>query len=155
MPDKLRVIVLCLIVCCANSGCATILRGTTQAVEIVTIPPGAKVRAGDQEIVTPGKLILPRIAEHSEITITKDGHIPQSVQVSRQSTHKAWLNLLWFPTAILVGMATYTGSFSGLADAFFLFVGGSVLFPMMDYSSGAVYDLEPERIQTILESEAP
>lgn len=150
MLNFLRVIFLCSLVCGASSGCATLWRDTTQTVEITTIPPGANVRVDDQEIVTPGKLKLPRTAENIEIKITKVGYLPQYAYVSRHTNNSVWLNVFLIPVGVVFGVAATLLFDAAGAIVGLLIFGTPAVGPMIDYRSGAVYNLEPERIEIVL-----
>jgi hypothetical protein len=70
--------------CCAliGGGCQTLSNGGMQAVSIETTPPGAIVEvAGRGTFITPTTISLPRNA-HSTLWITKEGYLPQSVQLT-------------------------------------------------------------------------
>ncbi|MCU0688482.1 MAG: PEGA domain-containing protein [Phycisphaerales bacterium] len=63
-------------------GCQTLSNGGMQAVSIETTPPGAIVEvAGRGTFITPTTISLPRNA-HSTLWITKEGYLPQSVQLT-------------------------------------------------------------------------
>jgi hypothetical protein len=65
-----------------SGGCQTLSNGGMQAVSIETTPPGAIVEvAGRGTFITPTTISLPRNA-HSTLWITKEGYLPQSVQLT-------------------------------------------------------------------------
>ena len=56
---------LCLAAACQLfTGCATVMNGRTQAVNVRTDPPGAICDVGPQRIMTPGVAVLSRKSEH-------------------------------------------------------------------------------------------
>jgi hypothetical protein len=69
---------------CLLSGCATITRGTSNHVQIISDPAGADVRTStNQSCRTPCTLTVSRKDEFF-VTVTKDGYREESVQVKTQ-----------------------------------------------------------------------
>ncbi len=76
--------VVALVLAAGLSGCATIDRGTTDQVHILSEPPGAKATASfGATCVTPCSLDVSRRDEFS-VTIEKAGYEPRSVEVKTQ-----------------------------------------------------------------------
>ena len=66
----------------AFSSCASIINGTRQKVSITTNPPGAMISDGVATYQTPATLDLKRGQDHI-LTITKEGHEPETVRLTR------------------------------------------------------------------------
>ena len=54
------------------SGCALIVQGPRESIDVKSIPPGVLAKAGDRQAITPGELKLKRNKEH-RITFEKEG----------------------------------------------------------------------------------
>ena len=75
---------VCVVAGLAVSGCATITRGTTNQIQIVSEPSGADVRTSlSQVCVTPCTLQVSRKDEFS-LTISKPGYSEENVMVKTQ-----------------------------------------------------------------------
>jgi hypothetical protein len=69
---------LCLSLC----GCATIVNGTAQKIEVSSVPSGADVRVDDKaSYVTPVKLRLERRSDHI-LLFSKEGYEGQTVKMT-------------------------------------------------------------------------
>lgn len=111
----MRKIAAILMLAALSTGCASMIRGTTQEVSINTTPNGANVRLNNgSSCISPCTLTLKR-KNSVNITIEKDGY----------HTH----------TTALV---------PSLAGA------GVVLGGLVDYGTGAVYDLHPNPLHVHL-----
>ena len=73
----ISVFVVALVFC----GCATIISGRHQDVQVISSPSGAKSSTGGQSITTPGSLTLRRDTNHV-ILIEKEGYISETATVS-------------------------------------------------------------------------
>ncbi|MCX8070885.1 MAG: PEGA domain-containing protein [Candidatus Binatia bacterium] len=104
------------------SGCATLISGPTQRVQIVSDPPGAVAKIGVREVTTPATVELSRKTSY-RVTIEKDGYEPAQREISRRTNNQVYWNLL---------------------------AGGMVLGMLVDLSSGAFYELDPPVIQVSL-----
>jgi hypothetical protein len=115
MDTRLWVLV-CLVGCMAlSSGCATMIRGTEQSLQLTSVPPGAKaVISAGQSCITPCALELSR-STSTAVTFEREGCEREMVSV--------------FPT---------------LAGA------GVILGGVIDYGTGAVYNLQPNPVVTNL-----
>jgi hypothetical protein len=101
--------------------------GKTQVVHIESSPPGARatIKPGDQEIATPGDVVLPRKSSYA-VRIEREGHQPASVALVSTSSGSLWRNVVWiFPPACVAG-------------------------PVTDVATGATYDLKPDRVYVTL-----
>jgi hypothetical protein len=112
----------------ALGGCATVTRGTTEKVQVLSDPPGAVVTTsiGKQCAATPCTLEIPRKSELT-MTISKPGYATQTVAVKTKLTSKGG-----------VGMA-----------ANMLLPGGTVGL-VADAVSGAALDHEPNPVSVKL-----
>lgn len=93
------------------SGCATVVRGTEQSLQITSIPPGAKATLGTgQSCITPCALELSQ-STSTVVTFEQDGCERTRISV--------------FPTLAAAGV---------------------VLRGVIDYGTGAVYNLQPNPV---------
>jgi hypothetical protein len=108
------------------SGCATITRGTTEQLTVVSQPAGASVRLSSGLTgVTPATFTVPRKGDLM-VTITKEGYEPTTVTVS---THLAGAG-----TAGFVGNALIGG-----------IIGGGI-----DVATGATLSHQPNPVSVVL-----
>jgi hypothetical protein len=118
---------LCALVLLAlSSGCATIVSGNTQSVDIRTTPPGARVviRSSNglvQEVVSPARVVLHTGAEH-----VVEADVPGYQR-----------------TGALVGKTINWWSILGGPGAFY------------DFVSGSIWDLDPGIFELTLHPAAP
>lgn len=116
----------CLLICLSENGCATIIRGANQSVEITSIPSGASVSIDYQpQGKTPFLTKLSRQDQH-DVKIELPGYHPFEAVISKKIT-KGW---------VLASTALGFG-FVGLA---------------IDLMSGSLYGLSPEQISATLKS---
>lgn len=102
-------------------GCATILVGKYQEVQVLSSPPGAKATTVGQSVTTPGTFTLRRDTNYS-VSIEKDGYFPETVSLTSGLGPTAAGNV------ILGGL-----------------IGGGV-----DAMTGALYKLYPETVNVAL-----
>lgn len=123
--NRAAIILICLLQV-LNSGCASIVKGSQQTVQIETNPPGAIVRDGrtHKESVTPTALVLKKKYEY-EIEVTKPGYKTEYVEIDRHLSGWFWANLLF----------------------------GGIVGMIIDVNNGAGYKLEPEEVHLTLKSE--
>ncbi len=145
-----------------TAGCATIVSGTRQKIDVVTDPPGATASVGPQTVTTPGVLRLPRRSKEIGILVEKPGYATCSVSLKRKQGALTFLNLLGIPAGAAAGTAIGGASATGLAvlgAGAVGFTAGAVLVPAaalaVDYGTGAAYRLEPERVEITLEAAEP
>jgi hypothetical protein len=110
-----------------SSGCATILRGTKQTVSVATRPDDAQIYA-DGNARESGTIALSRGDRHV-VSAERPGYRPASTEVHRR------LCLGWTTVDVLVAIFTFP---FGLAA------------PIVDVATGAIWDLEPERVDLVL-----
>lgn len=114
---------------CAN--CATVTRGTTNNVQIVSEPAEADARLSTgQSCTTPCTVTVPRSQEFT-VVVSKPGFLPQQVEVKTQ----------------VAG-----GGAAGLAGNILL---GGVVGLAADAASGASLDHVPNPVRVTLEPERP
>jgi len=70
---------------CASSGTGGSSGSGLQSVPIISDPTGATARAGDQEITTPGSILVPKGARFLEIHISKEGYETATVVLTPDS----------------------------------------------------------------------
>ena len=147
----------------AAGGCASVLHGSRQKVEVFTDPPGATATAGDQHVTTPGVLTLPRKDKNTEIRIEKDGFASKTVRLDRRTSGLVWLNFIGIPVGVYGGAyagaasSNDNGWFGSLENAGKGAVVGGAAFPgigfLADFQTGAAYRLDPARVVVRLEPE--
>lgn len=96
------------------SGCATIIHGSKERVEVQSEPSGAKVEVdGRPAGTTPVTIRLRRDASHT-IRLYKDLHEPREISIRRKISWWSYLNVLnlYVPGALV---DVITGAFYGLA----------------------------------------
>ncbi|MGI3900857.1 MAG: hypothetical protein ACRYGP_30870 [Janthinobacterium lividum] len=115
----------------ALGGCATLTRGTSDEVAVISEPAGAAVTTslGTGCVATPCTLVVARDAEFT-VTITKTGYASQSVAVATRIS------------SIGVATATENISTAGLGLA-------------VDAATGAVLEHVPNPVSVVLASLSP
>jgi len=104
------------------SSCATIVNGRTQPVTVMSEPPGAQVKIDNIPVgTTPTTMELKRGDVH-QVTIEKDGYVLDNEAVSQSTSG-------WFAGNILLG---------------------GIVGMIVDYSTGAMYNLNPTNISPAL-----
>lgn len=104
------------------TGCATIVKGTTQQIPVASDPPGAEVTADGQLIgQAPVTVTLERKRDHL-ITVSKEGYSQKSIAITKSTGGAVWGNLL----------------------------AGGLIGWGIDATSGAQYNLSPESISVQL-----
>ncbi len=120
---KIISLLLMIMICVAQSGCATIVSSSDQEVRVLSDPPGAKIRVdGMLRGVTPTIVDLERKRRH-QLQIEKEGY-----ETVMRDTGKGfnW----WFVGNILFG---------------------GIIGIIIDFSTGAVYKIKPDEINTALQ----
>ena len=103
MKIKLLYGFLCCLAALAVSGCATMIHGRTQKVFISSAPSGAIAKVDGQIITTPGFVVLNR-KDPCTILLTKEGYLPQTVDLHQQMGGLIWLNLIELVPFCAIGM---------------------------------------------------
>lgn len=81
---NVRLIGVCVGCLLTLGGCATVTRGTTNQVQIVSDPPGAQARTSmGHQCATPCTLTMSRKDEFS-VVVSKEGYLDQTVAVRTQ-----------------------------------------------------------------------
>lgn len=107
------------------ASCATLINTTTQEVELQSVPPGAKITIDNKKFgITPQRVSLERGADHV-VRFELDGYEPYETQITKRISYYTWLN------------------------AFNLWVSGLTI----DYFTGGMYDLYPEKSEALLQPE--
>ena len=120
MKTFVKLAILCLSV--ASAGCCSIVHGTSQGISVNSVPSGAKVfHNGVPAGTTPAVLELKRNAHHT-IRVEKEGFSPYEESLTRSTSGWVWGNI-------------FLGGLIGLA---------------VDAIDGAIYNIEPQRIQATL-----
>ena len=121
MPSDLRL--LAALLAAATLGCATIINGPTQDVEITSDPPGASVLILPEKktVVTPAEVELDRKQVHT-LLFALEGCLPATGYLDRLNSHMTDGNII-------------LGGLIGIA---------------IDYDSGAVYRLDPDPLHVVL-----
>lgn len=92
------------------SSCATLIHGGgTQTVSISTIPLGATVRVGGQQVVSPGEVTLDRNRDY-QVVATKPGYATATTTIQSKFSWVTALDLVfWLPWVIdLASGSAYT-----------------------------------------------
>lgn len=111
-------VILALSILFLFTGCATVLKGTTQTMPISSDPTGAEIIVNNITVgITPAEVELQRKRDH-QITLQKDGYAPAVVPVLKSVGGAVWGNIL-------------AGGFIGWG---------------VDAASGAQYNLKPETV---------
>ena len=86
---------LAALVAASGLGCATIINGTTQTVEITSSPPGAKaiILPEQKELVTPGEAELRRRMVHT-VVFQLDGYRPATAYLDRSFSYVTLWNIV-------------------------------------------------------------
>src|SRR5688572_8705355 len=80
----------------ALSGCATIVRGTSQNITFASTPPGAAIKIGEAQYgVTPATVKIPRRRD-TGITLEAPGYPPVTRPLNRKVNPWFWGNFLSF-----------------------------------------------------------
>ncbi len=115
------------VVLLSNSGCASIVSGKTSSVDIRSNPEGAAVFINEMEMgSTPMIIDLKRKQRHT-IKVVKDGYT-EEIRTTRKGFN--W----WF-----VGNVIF----------------GGIVGIIVDFATGAVYKVEPEKINISLTPTSP
>ena len=110
-------------------GCASITRGTTQAITVSSSPAGADVRLDGSKVgQTPMSFEAKRKSDHM-VTIEKAGYDPFSVAITRSIGGAVFGNYLFAPFTLGVGALAGWGA---------------------DAASGAQYNLTPAMVSVTL-----
>lgn len=82
--------------CGTLAACATIISGSTQDLDVSSVPPGATVTAepGGYRVTTPAKLTLKRKDAPYRLTFALDGYEPYNVTVSSGTNGWVFGNLI-------------------------------------------------------------
>lgn len=90
MVRKLGYLAILLIFIFTSSGCATVCHGTSTAVRINSVPPGATAIVGGKTVTTPGKVIL-KDNQLYNIIFKKDGYEDAYFTIDKQPSWWGWV----------------------------------------------------------------
>lgn len=145
------------------TGCATVVNGRFQAVDVDSHPSGARVEvdcgaSSAARATTPTKVTLERAAKNCSITLTRDGYLPATIVLERQRSRVVQANKI-----IAIPLALFTGAIAGIigqeiddeaaaAEAGFLagLEAGSAPGRQIDKQTGAAYKWVPGRVYAVL-----
>jgi hypothetical protein len=120
--------------CAVAGGCASVTRGTTENLSIVSTPPGAEATISGLDVptacVTPCAVVVKRNADIS-VAFQKEGYQPQIIQLTKEVP--------------ATGAAGFAGN---------ILLGGLVGMGV-DAVTGAATDHKPNPVAAILEPAAP
>lgn len=110
------------------SGCATIMHGDSQYVEINSVPSGATAHIEGNYFITPAKILLKRgySLHEYQILVQKEGFKPGYAKISQKLSSWLWGDIIW---GIIPGIT-------------------------VDAITGAAFDLTPKQITVNLEESA-
>jgi len=110
------------------AGCATIVHGNSQYVEIDSQPQGATAYVGGNYFITPAKVLLKRgyPMQDQQVLVQKEGYKPGYATISQSLSGWLWGDIIW---GILPGLA-------------------------VDAITGAAFNLHPAKIVVQLEPSA-
>ena len=129
-----------------QTGCATILGGRSQDIEVTSSPPGAKVFInGEQRTTTPGVISLQRRGSHI-LRIEREGYEPIEMKMRRSMSG-------WILADILYGAAVFGVWFAALLGE--TGVGGIIFWnglpPLgIDLITGAAFKQLPDKVHVEL-----
>lgn len=123
------IIVALLISSILCNGCATIIDGKTQEIRVSSMPENATVLMGGVAVgKTPITLNVKR-GSSNLIVIQRKGYRTKTVKLDRVFNTTVFFNLLWFLLYIIPGVVAF----------------------VIDYSTGAIYEIETNTIDVDLE----
>ena len=104
------------------SGCATIMKGNSQIVQVSSVPDGAQIRINGVAIGTSPMSVKLDTSQEYDVELELEGYLPYSVKIKKSVSGWVWANIL---NAGLFGV-------------------------IIDFSSGAVYKLDKEQVNAQL-----
>lgn len=81
------------------SGCATMIRGGSQAIRVTSDPSGAIVSSGSKTGRTPTRIAVSRKKASHTFLIQKKGYVPRRVTVRRVNKPISFANIILLPAA--------------------------------------------------------
>lgn len=104
------------------AGCATIMKGNTQNLQINSIPSGAQIKINGIAIGTSPMIVKLSTKNEYSVIVELSGYLPYSISIKKSVSGWIWGSI-------------FTSGILGL---------------IIDYSSGAVYKLDKEQINAQL-----
>lgn len=125
-----------------QTGCATILSGRKQDIQVTSSPPNANVFVnGELKTTTPGEIILKRKGSYT-LSFEKEGYEPVEINLNREINELTFLHLLsvvgvWFAVR---------GELQG-ADGHLSFLFYNTISPLIvDLFTGAAFKQNPAEL---------
>jgi hypothetical protein len=97
-----------------QSGCATVVNGTHDTINVVTEPSGAVVSTGVTSEETPCALRLSRSRDH-KLVISKSGYEVRTVYLHREFSNWAWGDIILVPLVVPLIIDAYSGGIWNIA----------------------------------------
>ncbi|MGE0074910.1 MAG: PEGA domain-containing protein [Sphaerochaetaceae bacterium] len=92
---KISLLVAVIVLVLAFTGCATILKGSSQDISIDSNPSGAKVFVDGAQVGTTPLSVDLKKNKHSSIRVVKDGYEPQQQPLQKEYDMITILNAFW------------------------------------------------------------
>jgi len=102
MVKKFGYFAIAVIFIFTSSGCATVFHGTSTAVRINSVPPGATAMVGGKTVITPSTVSLKNNQTY-QIVFTKDGYEDAYYLIDKYMSGWIWSNLCLY-IAYPIGM---------------------------------------------------
>jgi len=148
------VLLLCSIMCLG--GCALATNGRTQVIPVASEPPGATIYVdGSPAGSTPSVVEVARSSKSILIRLERDGYRPAEVALTRKPGAAAHLSLATACTGVIVGQLTAPEPWEEPEPVMYVALGVTIwgAFGMLvDYSSGAAYAHDPDRVFVVLDA---
>jgi hypothetical protein len=156
---------LLLFVTIGATGCATIVHGRYQNVEVASQPAGAHVDVDCGDVphdggTTPATVKVRRGADHCVLTLSSAGYAAETVTLKKAIAGAAWANVgVGLVTGLGVGAALAPVSILGNENdnsanngAMAGLVVGAAIPMLIDRGTGAMYKQMPERVSVTLKA---
>jgi len=100
-----RMMVTLVLLLAGAQGCSSLVHGTTQELQINTVPPGARATIGTQSCVTPCKLTVKRDEHNLQV---EKGNYKKTIDMEKDFNFGATIcgNILWIVPGAVVDLAT-------------------------------------------------
>jgi hypothetical protein len=113
-----------------STGCATVINGRYQSLQVDSYPSGARIDVDCGEVAraagsTPGKVTLQRGAKHCVLILSKDGYESQQIELRRERSRAAEANkVMAVPVALVSAVVAAMAGEAILNDDGALAAGG-------------------------------
>ena len=100
-----RMMVTLVLLLAGAQGCSSLVHGTTQELQINTVPPGARATIGTQSCVTPCKLTVKRDEHNLQV---EKGNYKKTIDMEKDFNFGATIcgNILWIVPGAVVDLTT-------------------------------------------------